>query len=98
MLKESEEKLKKLIKYGNQQLNNKGCNSTAETLREVLDNISKLIVTETEDGLYKLNIEQILQGTGCILNISKFKPGSNNNYIVGQVIIGDDTHLYISKI
>lgn len=95
---ESELKTKKLIKYGVAQLKTKRVDITAATLKDVLDHISDIHIPKTEDGFYKLHIEQVIEGMNCTLNISKYKPDSDNNYMVGQVIIGDDTHLYISRI
>lgn len=88
-------KTEKLLKYGKKQLTDKGVETTATTIRQILDDISNVVAGGGEN-FAKYHINQIINEDGtCDLEIEDYTNQTSNVYLIGQTIENDTTNLYI---
>lgn len=93
-------KTEKLLKYGKKQLSEKGVETQATTIRQVLDDISNVVGGGGgNENFAKYYVNQIINEDGtCDLEIEDYTNQTNNVYLIGQTIENNTTSLYLVDI
>ena len=90
-------KTEKLLKYGKKQLSEKGVETQATTIRQVLDDISNVVGGSSGgENFGKYYVNQIINEDGtCDLEIEDYTNQTNNVYLIGQTTQNNETNLYV---